>query len=42
LNKAQTDARKAISLAPGLADSHLALANFSVGSLDLTGALQEY
>jgi TolB-like protein len=42
LNKAQTDARKAIALAPELADGHLALANFFVGSLDFWGALQEY
>ena len=42
LNKAQLDAHKAITLAPDLADSHLALANFFVGSLELTGALQEY
>ena len=41
-NKAQSDARKAIALAPDLADSHLALANFFAGSLELTGALQEY
>jgi tetratricopeptide (TPR) repeat protein len=42
LNKAQLDAHKAITLTPDLADGHLALANFFVGSLDLTGALQEY
>ena len=42
LNKAQVDARKAIALAPGLADSHLALANFFAGSLEFTGAIQEY
>jgi adenylate cyclase len=42
LQKAQTDARKALELAPALADAHLALANFSVGSLDLKAALQEY
>jgi len=42
LNKAQSDARKAIALTPDLADSHLALANFFAGSLELTGALQEY
>jgi TolB-like protein len=40
--KAQNDAHKAIALAPDLADSHLALANFFAGSLELTGALQEY
>jgi TolB-like protein/Tfp pilus assembly protein PilF len=42
LNKAQSDARKAIALAPDLADGHLALANFFAGSLELTGAVQEY
>ncbi|HET7063494.1 MAG TPA: tetratricopeptide repeat protein [Rudaea sp.] len=42
LNKAQIDARKAISLAPELADGHLALANFFVGSLEITGAFKEY
>jgi TolB-like protein len=35
LNKAQRDARKAIALAPDLADGHLALANFFAGSLKL-------
>jgi len=40
--RAQVDARKAIALAPDLADSHLALANFLTGSLELTDALQEY
>ena len=42
LAKAEADARKAIALAPGLADGHLALANWCVGSLDLAGALAEY
>ena len=42
LNKAQSDARKAIALAPDLADGHLALANFYAGSLELASALQEY
>ena len=42
LDKAQADARQAIALAPGLADGHLALANFFVGSLEFAGALQEY
>ena len=42
LDQAQVDAHKAITLAPGLADAHLALANFSVGSLDFAGALQAY
>jgi TolB-like protein len=41
-NKGQSDARKAIALAPDLADSHLALANFFAGSLELSGALREY
>ena len=41
-NKAQSDARKAIALAPDLADSHLALANFFAGFLELTDALGEY
>jgi TolB-like protein len=41
-NKAQLDAHKAIALTPDLADSHLALANFFAGSLEPTGALQEY
>ena len=42
LNKAQSDARKAIALSPDLADGHLALANFLAGSLELTDAVQEY
>ncbi len=42
LNEAQRDARKAVALAPDLADGHLALANFFAGSLDLSAALQEY
>ena len=42
LNKAQLDAHQAITLTPDLADGHLALANFFAGSLELTGALQEY
>ncbi len=42
LDKAHVDARKAIALAPELADGHLALANFLVGSLEFNGALQEY
>ena len=42
LNKAQIDARQAQTLAPELADGHLALANFFVGSLEFTGAFQEY
>ncbi len=42
LNKAQLDAHKAIALTSDLAEGHLALANFFAGSLELTGALQEY
>ena len=42
LNKAQSDARRAIALAPDLADSHLALANFLAGSLELADAFKEY
>jgi TolB-like protein/Tfp pilus assembly protein PilF len=41
-NKAQSDARKAIALAPDLAESHLALANFFAGSLEFADALKEY
>lgn len=40
--EAQSDARKAIALAPDLADSHLALANFFAGSLELADAFREY
>jgi class 3 adenylate cyclase/TolB-like protein/lipoprotein NlpI len=40
--QAQTDARKAIALAPDLADGHLALANFFAGSLEFSDALSEY
>jgi TolB-like protein len=42
LNKAQLDARKAIALTSDLADGHQALANFFVGSLEFSGATQEY
>lgn len=42
LGKAQNDARKALALAPDLADGHLALANFFVGSLEFTDAFREY
>ncbi len=42
LNKAQLDAHRAIALTSDLADGHLALANFFAGSLELSGALQEY
>jgi TolB-like protein len=42
-DKAQADARKAIKLAPELAEGHLALAFFLVfGSLDFTGASEAY
>jgi TolB-like protein/Tfp pilus assembly protein PilF len=42
-DKAQADARKALALAPDLAEGHLALARFFfLGSLDFTGAMQEY
>ena len=41
-HKAQSDARKAIALAPDLADSHLALANFFAGSLELADAMTQY
>jgi TolB-like protein/tetratricopeptide (TPR) repeat protein len=42
LSKAQMDARKAIALAPDLAEGHLALANYFESSLEFTPALQEY
>jgi TolB-like protein len=42
LNKAQLDARKAITLTPDLAEGHLALANFFAGSLGLADAFGEY
>lgn len=42
LAKARADARRALELAPALADAHLALANVAVGSLDFRGALREY
>jgi TolB-like protein/lipoprotein NlpI len=43
LEQEQTDARKAIMLAPSLADAHLALAQFlSNGSLDFARANAEY
>jgi TolB-like protein/Tfp pilus assembly protein PilF len=42
-DKAQPDARKAIALAPELADGHLALARyFEVGSLDFSLASEEH
>jgi TolB-like protein/Flp pilus assembly protein TadD len=42
LNSAQADARKAIALAPALAEGHLALATFFEWSLEFTRASQEY
>jgi serine/threonine-protein kinase len=42
LNKAQADARKAIALAPDLADGHVALAKFLAQSLEFILATQEY
>jgi tetratricopeptide (TPR) repeat protein len=42
LNKAQADARKAIALAPNLADGHVALAKFLAESLEFIPATQEY
>jgi len=42
LDKAQLDARKAIALAPGLAEGHLALAFYFAGSLDFTRAIEEF
>jgi TolB-like protein/Flp pilus assembly protein TadD len=42
LDKAQADARKAIALAPGLAEGHLALASYCAGSLDFTRATDEF
>jgi TolB-like protein len=42
LDQAQADARKAIALAPGLAEGHLALASYFSGSLDFTLAIEEF
>jgi len=42
LDKAQADARKAIALAPDLAEGHLALASYFGGSLDFTRAIEEF
>jgi TolB-like protein len=43
LDQAQTDARRAMALAPELAEAHLALGNFyQDGPLDFNGALLEY
>jgi tetratricopeptide (TPR) repeat protein len=41
-DKAQTDARQALSLAPDLAQAHLALADVSEGTLDFTHASESY
>src|ERR1700689_1430664 len=42
-DEGQADARKALALAPNLAEGHLALARFLyLGTLDFTGAMQEY
>jgi TolB-like protein/Flp pilus assembly protein TadD len=41
-NKAQTDAHKAIALAPDLPEGHLALAGFLENSLEFARASQEY
>jgi TolB-like protein len=41
-NKAQADARKAIDLAPDLAEGHLALANTFADSVEFIAATQEY
>jgi tetratricopeptide (TPR) repeat protein len=42
-DRGQADAHKALALAPGLAEAHLALARFYyLGSLDFIGATQEY
>jgi TolB-like protein/Flp pilus assembly protein TadD len=41
--KAESDARQAVALAPGLAEGHLALANvFETGTLDFARARDEY
>jgi len=42
LNQAQADARKAIAIAPDLAEGHLALANVYEGSLEFASASKEY
>jgi len=42
LKKAEADARKALTLAPGLAEAHLALAWLYTGRLDFTRAMDEY
>ena len=41
-NKAQVDARKAVALAPDLAEGHLALASLFEGSLEFMRASHEY
>ena len=42
VNKAQADARKAIALAPDLAEGHYALAALLQQSLEFAGAIREY
>jgi TolB-like protein/Tfp pilus assembly protein PilF len=42
LRKAEADARRALALAPNLADAHLALANYYVSTLELERADEEY
>jgi len=42
LKKAEADARKALTLAPGLAEAHLALAWLYTGRLDFRPAMDEY
>ena len=42
LSKMQSDARKAITLAPDLAEGHLALASYYEASLEFSAARQEY
>jgi TolB-like protein len=41
-DQAQADARKAIALAPDLAEGHLALASYFAGSLNFTPAIEEF
>jgi TolB-like protein len=41
-DRAQLDARKAITLAPELANGHLALASLLEGALDFAGAAEQY
>jgi TolB-like protein len=42
LANAEADARKAIALAPGLAEGHLALASYLAETLDFTQAIEEF